>query len=59
MRPELFKAVVLHFPFLDVLTSMLDEKQALTASDYDEFGNPTKDAFIYDLINSYSPYENI
>jgi oligopeptidase B len=31
----------------------------LTASDYDEFGNPSKDAFIYDLISSYSPYENI
>jgi len=58
-RPELFKACVLNYPFLDVLSSLLDEKQALSASDYDEFGNPVKNEFYYDLISSYSPYENI
>ena len=38
---------------------MLDEKQPLTVSDFDEFGNPAKDKLIYDLISSYSPYENL
>lgn len=50
MRPELFKAVVLHFPFLDILTSLLDENLPLSKSDYQEFGNPIEDAAIYDLI---------
>ena len=59
MRPELFKAAVLHVPFLDVLTSLLDPKQALSVSDYDEFGNPLESPFIYDLISSYCPYENL
>lgn len=58
-RPELFKACVMNYPFLDVLTSLLDKEQALSASDYDEFGNPTEKEFFYDLIASYSPYENL
>jgi len=59
VRPELFKACVINYPFLDVLNCLLDNEQALSASDYDEFGNPLEKEFFYDLISSYSPYENI
>ena len=59
MRPELFKAVVLNVPFLDILTELCDSNLPLTISDFDEFGNPNEDAKIYDLIASYSPYENL
>lgn len=59
MRPDLFKAVVLHFPFLDVLTTLLDKNLALTQTDHDEFGDPINDKNIYDAISSYCPYENI
>ena len=50
MRPDLFKSVILHFPFLDVLTCLLDDQLPLSVSDHDEFGNPIIDSDIYDLI---------
>ena len=50
MRPDLFKAVVLNVPFLDVLTSLMDEKLALTLSDHEEFGDPIKVFFLFKLI---------
>ena len=59
MRPHLFKAVLMDVPFLDVLTALLDENLPLTSSDFDEFGNPIKDETFFDLITSYSPYENL
>lgn len=59
MRPELFKAVILHFPFLDVLSCLLDKNLPISVSDYDEFGNPIKDKNSFDLISCISPYENI
>ena len=40
MRPDLFRACILDFPFLDVLTSLLDENLPLSATDYLELGNP-------------------
>ena len=46
-------------PFLDVLNALCDEKLPLTIPDYEEFGNPLQDSFIYDSISSYCPYENI
>jgi oligopeptidase B len=55
MKPNLLKAAVLHFPFLDPLSILLDSTLPLTESDYDEFGNPLEDAKIYDSILSYSP----
>ena len=58
-RPELFKACVLNSPFLDVLSSLLDENLPLTVSDHDEFGNPLESVENYDTINSLCPYENI
>lgn len=59
IRPNLFKAVVLSVPFLDVLTCLCDKNLPLTIADYEEFGNPLENQRIYDLIRSYSPYENI
>ena len=59
MRPELFRACILEVPFLDVLSCLLDPDEALSATDYLEFGDPLSDPQIYELISSYSPYENL
>ena len=58
MRPDLFKAVVANVPFVDVVTTMLDESIPLTTGEFDEWGNP-KFAEHYDYILSYSPYDNV
>ena len=58
MRPDLFKAVVSHVPFVDVLNTMLDASLPLTTSEYIEWGNPNeKPAFEY--MKKYSPYDNV
>ena len=58
LRPDLFKAVVSHVPFVDVLNTMLDATLPLTTSEYIEWGNPNeKPAF--DYMKTYSPYDNI
>ena len=58
MAPDLFKGVVAAVPFVDVVTTMMDESIPLTTGEYDEWGNPNnKDA--YDYILSYSPYDNV
>jgi len=59
MRPDLYRAVILNVPFLDVLGSLLDETLPLTLTDHCEFGNPIEDEEVYKLIASYSPYENL
>ncbi|CEP07722.1 hypothetical protein [Parasitella parasitica] len=59
MRPDLFRALVLRVPFVDPLSSMLNPEIPLTQIEYPEWGNPTRDAKAYDLIESYSPYENV
>ena len=56
--PELYLGVGCHVPFLDVLTTMLDESIPLTTNEYDEWGNPNDEHF-YDVIAAYSPYDNI
>ncbi|MDT8347422.1 MAG: S9 family peptidase [Flavobacteriaceae bacterium] len=56
--PQLFKGVVAQVPFVDVITTMLDESIPLTTGEFDEWGNP-KDQVYYDYILSYSPYDNI
>ena len=56
--PELYCGVGCHVPFLDVLTTMLDESIPLTTNEYDEWGNPNDPQF-YDVIEGYSPYDNI
>jgi len=58
LRPDLFKAVVAQVPFLDVVTTMLDESLPLTISEYLEWGDPRK-ARYYRYIKSYSPYDNL
>lgn len=56
--PELYCGVGCHVPFLDVLTTMLDESIPLTTNEYDEWGNPNDPDF-YEIIEAYSPYDNI
>ncbi|MDH3216100.1 MAG: S9 family peptidase [Candidatus Krumholzibacteria bacterium] len=58
MRPDLFEGIVTRVPFVDVITTMLDESIPLTTSEYDEWGNPNKEEY-YDYIMSYSPYDNV
>ena len=58
MRPELWKGVVAHVPFVDVVTTMLDEDIPLTTFEYDEWGDPAEKEY-YDYILSYSPYDNV
>lgn len=58
MRPDLFKGMVAQVPFVDVVTTMLDESIPLTTGEFDEWGNP-KDPIYYDYIKSYSPYDNV
>src|ERR1044072_1057608 len=58
MRPDLFKAVVVQLPVVDVLNTMLDASLPLTTSEYIEWGNPNEKA-AYDYMKKYSPYDNI
>ena len=58
LRPDLYRAVLSHVPFVDVMNTMLDSSLPLTVPEYEEWGDPNQsDAFIYML--SYSPYDNI
>ena len=59
MRPDLFRAVHLAVPFVDVMNDMMDASLPLTTTDYPEWGNPMKDKAVYDYILSYSPYDNL
>ncbi len=56
--PQLYLGIGAHVPFLDVLTTMLDETIPLTTNEYDEWGNPNEKSD-YDTILAYSPYDNI
>ena len=58
MKPEIFKGAVAAVPFVDVITTMLDESIPLTTGEYDEWGDPRKKEY-YDYILSYSPYDNV
>jgi oligopeptidase B len=58
LRPELFKGVIAAVPFVDVVTTMLDETIPLTTAEYDEWGNPNIKEY-YDYMLSYSPYDNV
>jgi len=58
MRPDLYKGVIANVPFVDVVTTMLDETIPLTTGEYDEWGNPNIKEY-YDYMLSYSPYDNV
>lgn len=58
MAPYLWKGVVAQVPFVDVVTTMLDESIPLTVGEYEEWGNPNEEAYYYYMLN-YSPYDNI
>jgi oligopeptidase B len=58
MRPDLFRAVHLAVPFLDVMNDMMDPSLPLTTTDYPEWGNPNEKP-AYDYILKYSPYDNL
>ncbi len=58
MRPDLFKAVVNHVPFVDVINTMLDPSLPLTVGEFEEWGDPRiPEQYVY--LKSYSPYDNI
>jgi oligopeptidase B len=58
MNPELFNGIIAAVPFVDVVTTMLDESIPLTTGEFDEWGNP-KRKDCYDYMLSYSPYDNV
>lgn len=58
MRPELFHGILAGVPFVDVVTTMLDDSIPLTTSEYDEWGDPNREDF-YKYLLSYSPYDNV
>lgn len=57
-RPDLFRGAIAAVPFVDVVTTMLDESIPLTTAEYDEWGNPN-DPEYYEYMLSYSPYDNV
>lgn len=58
MRPNLYKAIILEAPFVDVTNRMLDASITYTTVEYEEWGNPNEQEY-YEYINSYSPYDNV
>ena len=58
MAPELYKGIIAAVPFVDVVTTMLDDSIPLTTSEFDEWGNPNEKKY-YDYMKSYSPYDNV
>ncbi|OYQ40556.1 oligopeptidase B [Flavobacterium cyanobacteriorum] len=58
MEPNLYRGVIAQVPFVDVITTMLDDTIPLTTGEYDEWGNPN-DKDYYNYMKSYSPYDNV
>jgi oligopeptidase B len=58
LKPEIFRAVLSHVPFVDVMNTMLDASLPLTVPEYEEWGNPNEQTY-FDYMLSYSPYDNL
>ena len=58
-KPELWNGVIAAVPFVDVVTTMMDESIPLTTNEFDEWGNPKANKETYDYLKSYSPYDNV
>jgi oligopeptidase B len=58
MAPDLYRGIVAHVPFVDIVTTMLDESIPLTTNEYDEWGDPTEHEY-YEYMLTYSPYDNV
>ncbi|MGD0736104.1 MAG: S9 family peptidase [Terracidiphilus sp.] len=58
MRPDIFRAVLSHVPFVDVMNTMLDASLPLTVPEYEEWGNPNEETY-FNYMLSYSPYDNL
>ena len=58
MNPEIYNGIIAQVPFVDVVTTMLDDTIPLTTGEYDEWGNPNKKKY-YEYMLSYSPYDNV
>jgi oligopeptidase B len=58
LAPQDYKALVAHVPFVDVVTTMLDESIPLTTNEYDEWGDPNERTY-YEYMLTYSPYDNV
>ena len=58
LSPEIYNGIVAAVPFVDVITTMLDESIPLTTGEFDEWGNPNEKEY-YDYMKSYSPYDNV
>jgi oligopeptidase B len=59
LAPGEYRALVAHVPFVDIVTTMLDESIPLTTNEYDEWGDPGAERAVYDYMLSYSPYDNV
>jgi oligopeptidase B len=59
LAPAEYRALAAHVPFVDIVTTMLDESIPLTTNEYDEWGNPAADRAVYEYMLSYSPYDNV
>jgi oligopeptidase B len=57
--PGDYRALVAHVPFVDIVTTMLDESIPLTTNEYDEWGNPAESREAYERMLAYSPYDNV
>ena len=58
MAPQDYRAIIAYVPFVDVVTTMLDESIPLTTNEFDQWGNPKQKVY-YDYMLSYSPYDNV
>jgi oligopeptidase B len=58
LRPDLFRAVLSHVPFVDVMNTMLDASLPLTVPEYEEWGDPNEETY-FNYMLSYSPYDNL